>query len=399
MSYIDDCFPKDRWMMRLPVPVSFGPGCVESLAESASGYSKALVVTGRQAMKAAGVTDRVCALLQNAGIQCDVYNDVSPDPDHLEVQQGGEAARKMGADLIIGLGGGSAIDAAKAIAVAATHEGPILDYRANGPRQVTAATLPILAISSTSGTGSHIGRGAVVSNKQEKAKRAILSDFLYPKAAICDSEILKTMPADVTAATGFDAFAHALEGYLSRSEDPMGNLCATEAMRLIVETLPAAIADGDNLELRSKMAWADTLAGVSLATNAVVIPHVVAMVLGGRYGITHAPAIALVTAASLRHSRSGGIQKLAGLARLLGCTDNIDDEALADWAIKAVDTFIDKIGLKANLSDYGVTDDSFEEIGEEVMEFFAMRVDYDPVPTDAAGIARILHTAAESATG
>ena len=282
------------------------------------------------------------------------------------------------------------MDAAKAVAVAATHPGPIMDYALNGPRTITAATLPVIAVSGTSGTGSHVGRVSVLSDRSRGIKRALISDFLYPRAAFCDAEILRSMPPDVTAVTGFDAFAQALEGHLSRADNPMGKVCAQEALRIIYRALPAAIRSGDDLELRNRMAWGDTLAGISLATNTVITPHSFSMVLGGRYGITHAAGIASVTPACLENSRPNAVGKLAQVARLLGCAEPLGDEELAGWAIGAIERFIVEIGLGRPVTEYGVPETDFPAIAHEVRTAFGARVDADPVPQDAAGLERIL---------
>ncbi len=384
------------WMLSLPVPVEFGVGALEKLPSRLSGLRRALIVTGRQAMKKAGVTDRLCSVLDGAGIGHEVFDELSVEPEHTEIEAAGERARGMKADVVIGCGGGSAMDAAKAVAVAATHPGRIMDYVMNGPQAITAATLPIAVITSTSGTGGHVGRAAVLSDREKKIKRALISDFLYPRCAVCDTEILCTMPREVTASSGFDAFAQALEGYLSRSENPMGNLCAQEAMQVIFHALPAVLERPNDLELRSKMAWGDTLAGISLATNAVLIPHVIAMVLGGRYGITHGRAIATMTVACLKHSKPGAVGKLAQIARLLGCREESSEEALADRAIDAIEGFIARIGMRKNVLEYGVPETDFESIAAEVRANFGLRIESDPVPTDAAGLVAILRSSIQS---
>jgi alcohol dehydrogenase len=386
--------PMTPWTLRMPVPVEFGAGALAKLPAYLPGLRRALVVTGRQAMKKAGVTDRLGAVLGGAGIGHEVFDELSAEPEHTEIEAAGELARSMGADVIIGCGGGSAMDAAKAVAVAATHPGPIMDYIVNGPRQITGATLPIAAVSSTSGTGSHVGRVAVLSDRVRRIKRALISDGLYPRAAICDPEILRTMPREVTAGTGFDAFAQALEGFLSRSENPLGNLCAEEAMRIIFDALPQVLEHPDDLELRNRMAWGDTLAGLSLATNAVVIPHVIGMALGGRYGIPHGRSIATVMGACLRHSRPGAVRKLAHIAGLLGCREARGDEALAEWTIAAIEGFIARIGMRKSIVEYGVPEADFDGIAAEVRANFGARVDADPVPTDADGLAAILRASA-----
>ncbi|MHB1295372.1 MAG: iron-containing alcohol dehydrogenase family protein [Anaerolineae bacterium] len=382
-----------NWTLRLPVPVEFGAGCLRTLPNYLAGLRRVQVVTGRHAMRAAGVTEHLCRLLTDAGLDVQVYDGISAEPNREEVDEAAAQARIFQAEAVVGLGGGSALDAAKAVAVVATHPGGVWEYIGYTAGKITNATLPVIAVTSTSGTGSHVGRVAVVSDRSKGVKRALASDCLLPRAAICDAEILCTMPRNVTANTGWDAFAHALEGYLSNLENPMGAVCALEAMRLIHRTLPRALENLNDLTLRDEMAWGDTLAGISLATNAVVIPHVIAMVLGGRYGVPHGPAIAAVTLASLEHSRPQATRKLADVARALGC-QAASEEALADAAIAEIGRFIQAIGLPVSVAAYGVPDDAFESIGAEVTTDFAVRVQADPLPTDAQGVAAILRRSA-----
>ncbi|MHB0856290.1 MAG: iron-containing alcohol dehydrogenase family protein [Anaerolineae bacterium] len=385
-----------KWTMRLPVPVEFGAGCLCELPKYLDGLRRVQIVTGRNAMRAAGVTERLCRILAGSGVGTQVYDNVSAEPNCEEVDEAAAQARAFGAQAVVGLGGGSALDAAKAVALMATHPGKVMEYIGYSGGSITSATLPVIAVTSTSGTGSHVGRVAVVSDRSQGVKRALASDYLLPRVAICDAEILRTMPRDVTANTGWDAFSHAWEGYLSNLENPMGALCALEALRLIHDTLPQVLEDPDNLALRDTMAWADTLAGISLATNAVVIPHVIAMVLGGRYGIAHGPAIAAVTLASLQHSRPNATRKLADVGRALGCV-GVGEGALADAAIAEIGRFLAAIGLPASVAAYDVPEAAFESIGTEVSTAFALRVQADPVPTDAEGLAAILRRSARRA--
>ena len=341
-------------------------------------------------MKKAGVTDKLATILSGAGVESALFDELSAEPDYQEIEAAAEKARRIKADVIIGCGGGSAMDAAKLVAIAASHPEPLLAYRVGGTHEITRATLPILLVTSTSGTGSHVGRAAVVTEPEKKIKLFMASDFLYPKAAFCDPEILALMPASLTAASGFDAFAQALEGYLSSADHPMGKFCAQEAIRIISRALPRVFRDGTNLELRAEMAWADTLQGISLATNAVLTAHVIAMVLGGRYGVRHAQAVAVVTVAALRHSRNGAVDKLANIARLMGCREELSQEALADWAIAAIEELIQSIGLGKDLAELGVPSTDYEEIAREVRANFAFRLDSDPVPKQASDVVRIL---------
>ena len=379
-----------QWTMSLPVPVEFGEGCLNKLGNHLKEYRRAILLTGKRAMKESGVTDRICGLLTEAGVEYRVYDGVSPDPDYIEIEEAAQIAKELGADVIIGCGGGSVLDAAKATAVAATHDGPILDYRAGGTREITSATLPVIAITATSGTGSHIGRAAVISDPERGLKFPIFSDYMYPTLAFCDPEILRTMPPNVTACTGFDAFAHALEGYLSTAENPMGNLCAREAIRIITQTLPKAYENGDDLELRAIMGWADTLAGVCLATNSIITPHAISLAIGKRYGIAHGAALASIMPSCLRHSAHGAIEKLADVARLMGCTEPLSESALADWTIDAVKRLAASVGLDKSIQAYGIPATDIDSIAEDVNTHYHFRTTCDPVPPDTAKLVEIL---------
>ena len=378
------------WTLTLPVRVEFGAGSIRKCCGHLGSAKRVLLVTGRRAMRVAGVTAELERLFKEAQIECRLFDRVSAEPDYREIEEAARLAREFHAQAVVGCGGGSALDAAKAVAVAATHPGCIMEYILNGPREVTAAALPVLAITATSGTGSHVGRVAVLSDTDCGVKRPIISDYIYPRVAICDTEILRHMPAEVTATSGFDAFAQALEGFLSKSENPLGNLCAQEAIRLIAATLPQAIADGGNVALRATMAWADTLQGVSLATNAVLTPHVIAMVLGGRYRIPHARAIASVMISCLRHSRAKAVDKLGRVARLMGCEEPLSADALADWAIDAIERLIAASGLRKTPREYGVSASDFQSIAEEVRQKFSIRLDADPASKSVDDLVAIL---------
>lgn len=379
----------DRWTMKLPVPVEFGQGCVDRLGSYVDRYRRVLLVPG-QAMGNCGVTNRVEGILASAGLECRVIDEIMPDPNQTDAEAAAEAARDLGADVVVGIGGGSAIDVAKAAALGATHPGPVLDYWLEGPRKVTAATLPVIAISSTSGTGSHIGRAAVISDSSRGVKLPIVSDYLYPRAAFCDPEILRTMPQEVTASSGFDAFTHALEGYLSSNENPMGNLCALEAIRIIPRVLPEVVANGDRLDLRAKMAWADTLAGVTLASNSIITAHSLAHVIGAKYGIPHGRSLACVTIACLAHSQHAAAGKLAEIGRAMGGNGALSDDALADYTIREIEHLVDRIGLRKSLADYGMPPQEIPAVVSETCSSYRLRLSMDPEVPDAAGLAAIL---------
>ena len=215
---------------------------------------------------------RVKKSLADAGVACVHYDGVIPNPTTELVTRGAELAKAEGVDVVIGLGGGSSMDTAKAIAVEATHPGTAWDYNCHtaGP---TEQTLPILAISTTAGTGSQTTPCAVITKTSAKDKSAIWNKNIFPRAAIVDPEVTLSLPASVTAQTGFDAFCHNFEAYLSVNTNPLVECMALDAIRIIAAYLPRALADGSDLEARSQMAWADTLGGLTNASAGVTLPH------------------------------------------------------------------------------------------------------------------------------
>ncbi|MGC9308764.1 MAG: iron-containing alcohol dehydrogenase, partial [Thermoplasmatota archaeon] len=235
-----------------PVKVVFGSGTVENIGSLVREHGgAALIVTGQSSMKKTGVLDRVVASLDETGVESMVFDKVEPNPSFPTVDAGAEQAKEC--DLVIGLGGGSAMDAAKAIAIAAANNRPIADFY-NGEEPLR--TMPIFAIASTAGTGSEVDRYFVLTNPKTKGKHGWGHPSTYPEAAIVDPAVMATMPPRLTASTGLDAFFHALEAYISLKATPMSDLYAREALRRIIDDLPVAYRHGDDMDARSSMALA-----------------------------------------------------------------------------------------------------------------------------------------------
>ena len=257
-----------------------GHGAIENIVPelTARGYKKAFVCSDPDLIKF-GVTKKVTDLLDAAGFAYSVYSEIKPNPTIQNVQDGVAAFKAAEADCIVTIGGGSSMDTAKAIAVEATHPGTAWDYNCHtaGP---TEQTLPILAISTTAGTGSQTTPCAVITKTSAKDKSAIWNKNIFPRAAIVDPEVPLSLPASVTAQTGFDAFCHNFEAYLSVNTNPLVECMALDAIRIIATYLPRALADGSDLEARSQMAWADTLGGLTNASAGVTLPHGLGMQIG-----------------------------------------------------------------------------------------------------------------------
>lgn len=351
-----------------PTELRFGPGRLDEVGDLVARFGDRclLVTTSRLSSRLAPVYERVHQLLKDAGVAVAHFDGVRPNPTTDLVHEGGRMARAHGATVVLGVGGGSAMDAAKAIAVEATHPGSAWDYLFF-KQQPDERTLPIVVVSTTSGTGSQVTQVSVLTNPAEHNKSAIYNEVVFPRAAIIDPELMVTAPARVTAATGFDAFAHSFESYLHPNASPYTDLMALEAIRLVVRWLPAALRDGADPEARERLAWADTLAGLCIAAAGVTLPHGIGMAMGGLFpAVPHGEALAVVYPAVLRYSSGHAIARFATLA----CTiDESLGEAPADSAAEAcgpaVEAFLDVIDLRLTLADVGVPADSLARLARQ----------------------------------
>lgn len=348
-----------------PTEIIFGRGKLEETAKLAKRFgNKALLVTGK-GKSSVNAARRVLELLQGAGIETAHYDGVTPNPTTDLVTQGAEIAKELGAEVIIGLGGGSAMDTAKAIAVEASHPGTVWDYNCHteGP---TDKTLPVIAIGTTAGTGSQVTQCAVITRTKDKDKSAVWHRNIFPKIAIVDPELTRSMPKAVTAQTGFDAFCHNFEAYLSINTSPMVERMALEAIAAIVEYLPKALADGNDMEARSSMAWADTLGGLTNANAGVTLPHGLGMQVGGHCPqVTHGQALAAFYPAFTRYTYPAAIEKFAAVGRILSPGLQAEtEETAAAKCCEEIDRFLKKIGLWIGYKELGVSMEDIREIAD-----------------------------------
>lgn len=366
-----------------PVELYFGRGTVEKAGRLAARYgSKALVVTGRSSMKKIGALDNLLEVLQEAGVAAEVFDQVEPNPSFATVDRGAQRAREAHCDLVVGLGGGSPMDAAKAIALcAATHQ-PVADYFAG---QEPEGALPILEIASTSGTGSEADRYLVLTNQESREKQGWGHRLTYPRASMVDVELMLTMPPRLTAATGLDAFFHGLESYVSTAATPLTELYAVEAMRLIAENLEKAYHNGGDLEARTAMAWASTLAGMAIDGSRTTLLHGLEHPVSGHLDVPHGEGLAALSLAYLEFIIPACPEKCARIASLLG------EEPAAEKSVDGLRRLLQSVDMDRGLADLGVTDDLIDQLVEDVGEARRL-LDTNPRPASAEDIRRLYET-------
>ena len=232
-----------------PTEIRFGQGRLNEIGEIVAQYGKrCLLVTVPSFPALEPVFQKVKDLLKEAGVDVAHFDGVIPNPTTASITAGADMAKQHKADVVLGLGGGSSMDSAKAIAVEASHEGTCWDYLWFRDTQPTENTLPVIAVSTTSGTGSQVTQVAVVTNPAEKCKSAIYNPLVYPKVAVVDPDLMLTVPEHITASTGFDVFTHAFETYIHCNASPYTDMMAVEAVSIVVENLPSLVKDGNDIK-------------------------------------------------------------------------------------------------------------------------------------------------------
>jgi alcohol dehydrogenase class IV len=352
-----------------PTEIRFGCGRINEAGEVTAKYGKrCLLVTVPVFDAIAPTVEKVKKSLADAGVEVAHFDGVIPNPTTQSITTGAKIAKEFKADVVLGLGGGSSMDSAKAIAVEATHEGTSWDYLFF-KKPPTEKTLPIIAVTTTSGTGSQVTQVAVITNTAEKCKSAIYNSIVYPKVAIVDPEMMVTVPQHVTASTGFDVFCHAFETYIHCGSSPYTDMMAKQAIRLVAENLPVVVKDGTNIEARTAMAWADTLAGLCIANAGVTMPHGMGMAIGGMYPhVMHGEALAVTYPDFARYTYKSAVKQFATMGRIFNSAlESQTDEIAAEKACDEIDKFLKKIGMWLDLDGFKVPQDELPELAKACM--------------------------------
>ena len=374
----------------VPVEIEFGTNKLSTIGTHAKRFGKkALIVTTGPFFQKSGLTDRIQGYLAAEGVASEVLTDVSPNPLSTEADAGAAFAREKGCDVVIGLGGGSAIDAAKCIAVGVAQNEPTWPYWIN--EKTIYAALPIIAVTTTSGTGSHITQYSVITNPKTNEKPGAGSDLLFARVAIVDPELMVSMPTKITAATGFDVLEHAIEAYTSRDANPFSDLYCEQAIKLVGKYLRTAVANGADIEAREKMALADTFAGSAISIAVITMCHAMAHAVGGVCSTVHGESLAAMAPAAIRHSMNCKPEKYRQIGAWLNGFEQVPAGWTTEGTVKSVEKLIADIGLTAKLSQQGVKQSDFDEIIKGTIGYMSGGCDLDPAaPISAADVRKVL---------
>lgn len=325
-----------------------------------------LVVTDKGVINAGLLKDAEEALKED-GIQYTIFDEIVPNPRTESCHKGSDLAKSAGAKAIIGVGGGSPMDVAKAIAILVNNDRMITEYE--GIEKFQNDPLPILSIPTTAGTGSEVTSMAIITVLEKHYKMSIVSNRLFPRVALLDPTVLTTMPAHIAAACGLDALTHAIEAYTSRVATPPADGLAIEAIRLIGKYLRRYVANRANLEAASGMLVSSTLAGLAFNNAHVGNVHAMAHPLGGYFDVPHGVANAILLPYVMKYNMLADNGKYRRIAALLGKeVAGMTDLEAAFLSIEAIKKLSDDVGIPRSLGVVGVKEDKIPDMAKDAFE-------------------------------
>ncbi len=353
--------PRGNW--NYPTKVKFGAGRIAELPDACKelGMKRPLIVTD-PGLAALPMIKEAVAACEKAGLGVAVYSDIKSNPNGKNVEDGLKVLRSGKHDGVVAFGGGSALDAGKAIALMAGQNRPIWDFEDVGDnwlRVDPAGVAPIIAVPTTSGTGSEVGRVSVITKEDTHQKKLIFHPKVQPSIVIDDPALTIGLPPKITAATGMDALAHCFEAYCAPGYHPMADGIALEGMRLIKEWLPTAVKDGKNLEARSHMMAAATMGATAFQKGLGAI-HSLSHPIGAVYDTHHGLTNAVVMPYVMQFNRQAIEEKMTRLAAYLGLK-NPGYQAVLDWVL----ALRKEIGIPHTLKDIGVGTDKLDSLSQE----------------------------------
>ena len=347
--------------------IVFGNGSLLTLAGHLNEHhaKNPLVVIDKNLAKT-GLHEKIASILVSEGIKFIVFDKVEPEPRIELADEGAALCLKNKCDSVIGIGGGSAMDVAKAIAVIATNKGAAVDYL--GLNKVPKPGLPKIMIPTTAGTGSEVTFTAVFIRKNLKKKEGMNSPHLYPDLALLDPELTLSLPPEPTAHTGLDALCHAIESYTSINASPLSEMFSLEAIALIAENLRTCVHDGKNIAARERMLLGSLYAGIGLANAGVTAVHSLSYPLGGKFGVGHGLANTILLAPVMAYNLPGALEKFADVAEAMGeCVEGLPLREAAYLAVDAVEALIDDCGITSSIRDFGVKEEDFPSLADVAM--------------------------------
>ena len=377
----------------IPTHILFGAGQLNNLhTQTMPGKKALIIISNGKSTRANGYLARTEEQLHQGGVETAVFDGVAPNPTVANSEAGAEAAREFGADFLVALGGGSVMDCSKAIALLATNNGKLWDYVPIGTgkgQPISNKPLPIIAITTTAGTGSETDGCGVITKEDTNEKAFIMHPALFPYLAVVDAELMLSVPPLFTAFQGFDALFHSVEGFIAASANLASDMNAREAIRNIAEYLPRAVKDGSDLEARTRVAFANTLSGAVMTLTLLTSEHGLEHALSAYHpNLPHGAGLIMISKAYFSYfvNRHACDDRFVELARLLGMSEaNKPEDFIA--ALVRLQEACGVADLK--MSDYGIIPDEFEKFMHNTREVMGIMFTADRVQMSDEDIVRI----------
>lgn len=352
-----------------PVKIIFGIGCLKQVGVEAEKLgNKALIVLGKKSIRESGILDKLIHSLKMHGVNFTFYENVLSDPSVEMVDHGTKIAIKENCNLVIAIGGGSVLDAGKAISAMITHPGSVAEYQEikGMKKQFHHKIIPCIAIPTTSGTGSEVTKNAVITNTKKGLKKSIRDNKLFPEIALIDPELTVSLPPKETAVCGGDALTQCIESYLGRKSQYFTDILALKGIELVSRNLVKCVKEGNNLKARSGMSMAALLSGICLSNSGLGIAHALSHPLGVHYKIPHGLSCAVLLPLVMENNLPLTAKKQKKIAQSLGANiHGLSDTKAGFAAIKKVQHIFLNIGIENNLSLWRIKESDFPKIIQE----------------------------------
>ncbi|MBT2734047.1 iron-containing alcohol dehydrogenase [Bacillus sp. ISL-7] len=346
---------------RIPKTVFYGNDSLTKLGEQAALLGKKVLIVSDKIMTQIGVVAKCQKYLEDAGIAYACYLEVNSEPTDIYVSEALTICKEQQCDVVVAVGGGSCIDAAKAVAVVAANGGYIGDYM-GGKKKIENKPLPLIAIPTTSGTGSEVTAVTVINNTKDDVKMMIKDPAFIPEVAIVDPVLTYSTPPQVTAATGIDALCHAMEAYISRVSQPITDQLALSSIEMIVNNLRAAYQNGNDVKAREKMALASMQAGIAFSNASVTLVHGMSRPIGALFHVPHGISNAMLLPAVLEFTKESAVERLAVIGRILRPDlEAFTDHQLADVTVNEVKKLCNDLNIP-NMKAYGMDEEMFNQV-------------------------------------
>jgi alcohol dehydrogenase class IV len=373
--------------------ILFGQGRLEELGSLAAKFGQKAFLTIDPYLHETGQSDRVGTLLREVSVDLVTYAEIEPNPDCAIVDRAATIARDASCSLVIAFGGGSAIDFGKGVAVMASNPGTCWQYtrrRDHTPLVPNEDTLPVIAIPTTAGTGSEMTPYAVFTHSRLREKSSIVNDRIIPRVALIDPELTYSCPSRLTALTGVDVLAHAIEAYVNIQASPFAKMVAREAIQLVSGHLRTAVKDSSDREARNAMAWASALAGIAISHSNPTLPHALGQAVGGYTHAPHGGSVAACLTAVMRLSVSADIRGFADIAHAMDpSVRSLPVEKQAERSVLLVETLLNDIDVRVRFRDFGLKEEDIERVTEIALTGYFTGISLHPKPVGPEEIRQI----------